>query len=107
VWSNDSSVRAIFNNYWYRPSKVRQNTCNVKGIYKTTTIGIEIDPTRNCDLAMNSMFPKLYTSTLIHTELEGEADGSWLNLTTLTWEEQVHDYEYEPEEEEETYSETP
>ena len=52
-------------------------------------IGIEIDSIFDCDLAINSTFSKLYTSTLIHTELEGEADGSWLNLTTLTWEELV------------------
>jgi hypothetical protein len=40
---------------------------------------------------------------LIHTGLEGEAGGRWFNLTTLTWEEQVYDYEYdeyEPGEEE-------
>ena len=54
----------------------------VKGVYRTTTIGME--STFDCDLAINSAFPKLYTSTLIHTGLEGEAEGRWFNLTTLT-----------------------
>ena len=57
VWSNASSIRTIFNNYWYRPFKVRQNILNVKGIYKTTTIGIETHSTFNCDLAINSNLP--------------------------------------------------
>jgi hypothetical protein len=37
---------------------------------------------------------------LIHIGLEGEAEGRWFNLTALTWEELVYDYEYEPGEEE-------
>ena len=86
MWSNASSVRAIFNNYWCRSSKVRQNTLNVR-VYKTTTIGIETEFTFDCDLTINSAFPKLYTNTLIHTGLEGEADGRWFNLIILTWEE--------------------
>ena len=87
MWFNASSIRATFNNYWYRPSKVRQNTLNVKGVYKTTTIGIETEFIFNCDSAINSAFPKLYTNTLIHTGLKGEADGRWFNLIILTWEE--------------------
>jgi hypothetical protein len=84
VWSNASSVRTNFNNYWYRPPMVRQNTVTVKGIYKTTTMGIEIECAFYCDLVINSTFPNLYTSTLIHRGLEGEAEGRWFNLTTLT-----------------------
>lgn len=52
-------------NNWYTASKIRPNTLNVKGGYKTTTVGGEIDATFDCDLAINSTFPKLYTSTLI------------------------------------------
>jgi hypothetical protein len=85
----------FFNNYWYRTSNVRQNTFNVKRVYKTITTEMKIESAFDCDLAINSTFPKLYTNTLIHTGLEDEVEGRWFNLTKLTWEELVYDYEYD------------
>lgn len=64
----------------------------MKGVYKTTTIGVEIETTFDCDLVINSPFPKLYISALMHTGQEVEAIGMWCNIRSLTWEEQDCDY---------------